>query len=85
MGARPIALLDALRFGELEQAKNRHLLKGVVAGISAYGNCMGVPTVGGEIVFNDIYSQNPLVNVFCLGIAHKDKIFLEQRPGSAIR
>ncbi len=81
MGARPIALLDALRFGELEQAKNRHLLKGVVAGISAYGNCMGVATVGGEIVFNDIYSQNPLVNVFCLGIAHKDKIFLGTAAG----
>src|SRR5256885_2318883 len=81
MGARPIALLDALRFGGLEQEKNRHLLKGVVAGISAYGNCMGVPTVGGEIVFNDIYSQNPLVNVFCLGIAHKDKIFLGTAAG----
>src|SRR3989475_1134011 len=81
MGARPIALLDSLRFGELEQAKNRHLLKGVVAGISAYGNCIGVPTVGGEIVFNDIYSQNPLVNVFCLGIANKDKIFLGTAAG----
>ncbi len=75
MGARPIALLDSLRFGELSAAKNRHLMKGVVAGIAGYGNCMGVPTVGGEIVFNDIYSQNPLVNVFCLGIAEKDKIF----------
>lgn len=75
MGARPIALLDSLRFGGLDMAKNRHLMKGVVAGIAGYGNCMGVPTVGGEIVFNDIYSLNPLVNVFCLGIAHKDKIF----------
>jgi len=75
MGARPIALLDALRFGGLDSARNRHLTKGVVAGIAGYGNCMGVPTVGGEIVFNDIYSQNPLVNVFCLGIASKDKIF----------
>ena len=75
MGARPIALLDSLRFGGLDTAKNRHLMKGVVAGIAGYGNCMGVPTVGGEIVFNDIYSLNPLVNVFCLGIAHKDKIF----------
>jgi phosphoribosylformylglycinamidine synthase subunit PurL len=75
MGARPIALLDSLRFGELEKAKNRHLMKGVVAGIAGYGNCMGVPTVGGEIAFNDIYSLNPLVNVFCLGVAHKDKIF----------
>ncbi|MGQ0696535.1 MAG: phosphoribosylformylglycinamidine synthase subunit PurL [Nitrospiraceae bacterium] len=75
MGARPIALLDALRFGGLDSARNRHLTKGVVAGIAGYGNCMGVPTIGGEIVFNDIYSQNPLVNVFCLGIASKDKIF----------
>ena len=81
MGARPIALLDALRFGGLDHAKNRHLVKGVVAGIAGYGNCMGVPTVGGEIVFNDIYSQNPLVNVFCLGIAHKDKIFLGTAAG----
>ena len=75
MGARPIALLDSLRFGGLETAKNRRLMKGVVSGIAGYGNCMGVPTVGGEIVFNDIYALNPLVNVFCLGIAHKDKIF----------
>src|SRR5262245_35490970 len=81
MGARPIALLDSLRFGGLETPKNRHLMKGVVAGIAGYGNCMGVPTVGGEIVFNDIYSQNPLVNVFCLGIAPKDKIFLGTAAG----
>jgi phosphoribosylformylglycinamidine synthase len=81
MGARPIALLDSLRFGGLDNAKNQHLVKGVVSGIAGYGNCMGVPTVGGEIVFNDIYSQNPLVNVFCLGIAHKDKIFLGTAAG----
>lgn len=74
MGARPIAILDSLRFGELDMPKNRHLLKGVVAGISWYGNCMGVPTVGGEITFNDIYSKNPLVNVFCLGIVKKDRL-----------
>jgi len=75
MGARPIALLDSLRFGGLETAKNRHLMRGVVAGIAGYGNCMGVPTVGGEVRFDDIYALNPLVNAFCLGIAHKDKIF----------
>jgi phosphoribosylformylglycinamidine synthase II len=75
MGARPVALLDSLRFGLLDRPKNRHLLKGVVAGISAYGNCMGIPTVGGEVVFNEIYSLNPLVNVFCLGIAPKDRLF----------
>ena len=81
MGARPIALLDSLRFGGLESTKNRHLLRGVVAGIAGYGNCMGVPTVGGEIVFNDIYSLNPLVNVFCLGIARKDKLFRGKAAG----
>ena len=74
MGARPIALLNSLRFGELDVPKNRHLLKGVVAGISWYGNCIGIPTVGGEITFNDIYSKNPLVNVFCLGIVEKDRL-----------
>jgi phosphoribosylformylglycinamidine synthase II len=75
MGARPIALLDSLRFGQLDNPKNRHLMKGVVAGIAGYGNCMGVPTVGGEVRFEDIYSFNPLVNVFCLGIAETNKIF----------
>ena len=81
MGARPIALLNSLRFGALDTPNTRHLLKGVVAGIAGYGNCMGVPTVGGEIVFNDIYALNPLVNVFCLGIAKKDKIFLGKAAG----
>jgi len=74
MGARPIALLNSLRFGELDSAHNRHLLQGVVSGISWYGNCIGVPTIGGEITFNDIYSKNPLVNVFCLGIVKKDRL-----------
>ncbi|WP_455378711.1 phosphoribosylformylglycinamidine synthase subunit PurL [Petrachloros mirabilis] len=75
MGARPVALLNSLRFGQLDTPKNRHLMKGVVAGIAGYGNCMGVPTVGGEVRFDDIYSLNPLVNAFCLGLANKDKIF----------
>lgn len=74
MGARPIALLNSLRFGELDLPNNQHLLKDVVSGISWYGNCIGVPTVGGEIAFNDIYSKNPLVNVFCLGIVKKDRL-----------
>ncbi len=74
MGARPIALLNSLRFGELDLPHNQHLVKGVVSGISWYGNCIGVPTVGGEIAFNDIYSKNPLVNVFCLGIVKKDRL-----------
>ena len=81
MGARPIALLDSLRFGELDLPKNRHLLKGVVSGISWYGNCVGVPTVGGEIVFNDIYTKNPLVNVFCLGIIKTDELLLGRAGG----
>jgi len=81
MGARPVALLDSLRFGLLDRPQNRHLLKGVVAGISSYGNCIGVPTVGGEVVFNEIYSHNPLVNVFCLGIAKKDRLFKGKAVG----
>ena len=81
MGARPIALLNSLRFGPLETPKNRFLLEGVVSGIAGYGNCMGIPTVGGEIYFNEIYNQNPLVNVFCLGIAHKDRIFRASAQG----
>ena len=86
MGARPIALLDSLRFGELDLPQNKHLLKGVVSGISWYGNCIGVPTVGGEITFNDIYSKNPLVNVFCLGIVQKDRLLrgLAQGVGNPV-
>ncbi len=75
MGARPLALLNSLRFGPLVEAKNRFLMEGVVSGISSYGNCMGVPTIGGEINFNEIYNQNPLVNVFCLGVVRTDRIF----------
>ncbi|MBI5855994.1 MAG: phosphoribosylformylglycinamidine synthase subunit PurL [Nitrospirae bacterium] len=81
MGARPIALLDSLRFGLLDHAKNRFLVKGVVAGIAGYGNCMGVPTIGGEVIFNEIYANNPLVNVFCLGLARQDKIFKGKAAG----
>ncbi|HEV8242993.1 MAG TPA: phosphoribosylformylglycinamidine synthase subunit PurL, partial [Nitrospirales bacterium] len=81
MGARPIALLDSLRFGPLDTPKNRYLFGGVVSGIAGYGNCMGVPTVGGEVYFNEIYNHNPLVNVFCLGIARKDRIFRGQATG----
>jgi phosphoribosylformylglycinamidine synthase len=81
MGARPIALLDSLRFGPLDRPKNRYLFSGVVSGISGYGNCIGVPTVGGEVYFNEIYNKNPLVNVFCLGIARRDGIFLGRAAG----
>jgi phosphoribosylformylglycinamidine synthase II len=71
MGARPIALLDPLRFGPLDSARTRYLLDGVVHGISSYGNSIGVPTVGGEIAFEDCYEGNPLVNVACLGIVEE--------------
>lgn len=81
MGARPIALLDSLRFGPLSFPKNRAIADGVVSGISGYGNSIGVPTVGGETVFDTCYSQNPLVNVFCLGICEKDKIFYAKAEG----
>jgi phosphoribosylformylglycinamidine synthase len=81
MGARPVALMNSLRFGPLSIPKNRSILTGVVAGIASYGNSMGIPTVGGEVVFESCYSQNPLVNAFCLGIARKDRIFLARAEG----
>src|SRR6188472_1614604 len=74
MGARPIALLNSLRFGSLDDPHVRRNMEGVVAGIAGYGNSMGIPTVGGEIAFEACYSGNPLVNVFCLGIAKADEI-----------
>jgi len=74
MGARPIALLDSLRFGELNNPRTRYLLNGVVAGIAGYGNCIGIPTVAGEIYFENIYKDNPLVNVMCLGLINHDEI-----------
>ena len=74
MGARPIALLNSLRFGQPDTARNRYLFGGVVAGISEYGNCIGIPNVGGEVVFSDSYSDNPLVNAMCVGIVPADKL-----------
>src|SRR3989344_5801912 len=81
MGARPIALLNSLRFGPLDDVKNRYLFERVVAGISGYGNCIGVPTVGGEVAFHELYASNPLVNVFCLGLAPKDRLFRAKASG----
>ena len=75
MGARPIAMMNALRFGTPHHPKTRHLVAGVVAGIGGYGNCMGVPTVGGEVNFHAAYNGNILVNAMCVGLARKDKIF----------
>jgi len=73
MGARPIAILDSLRFGELDNERTKYLLEEVVAGISGYGNCIGIPTVGGEVQFDACYEGNPLVNAMCVGlIDHKD-------------
>ncbi len=81
MGARPIAILDSLRFGPLHEARNRYLLGGVVGGIAAYGNCIGVPTVGGEVYFDERYSNNPLVNAMCVGLLRKDQIVRAQASG----
>ena len=81
MGARPIALLDSLRFGGTEDPRTRFLLNGVVDGISSYGNCTGVPTVGGEVYFDSCYNGNILVNAFCLGLAKSDGIFLAKAGG----
>jgi len=81
MGARPIALLNALRFGPLEDEKNISLLEGVVAGIAHYGNCVGVPTVGGEVGFDSSYSGNPLVNAMALGLMETDEIVCSGASG----
>ena len=81
MGARPIAVMDPLRFGTLDDARTRWIFEGVVSGISGYGNSVGVPTVGGEVVFDETYAENPLVNVFCLGVMPKDRLVLGRASG----
>ncbi len=81
MGARPIAVLDSLRFGRPDHPKTRHLLTGVVAGIAGYGNAFGVPTVGGEIAFDESYDGNILVNAMAVGLCRTDKIFLGKAAG----
>ena len=78
MGARPVAILDPLMFGPLTDERNRWLFEGVVAGIGGYGNCIGVPTVGGEIHFAEPHSQNPTVDVMCVGLARADKLATSQ-------
>src|SRR6187397_2174643 len=82
MGARPVANLNALRFGDPSHPKTRHLVSGVVAGIGGYGNCMGIPTVGGETNFHKSYNGNILVNAMCVGLARQDKIFLSAAKGA---
>src|SRR5271170_1841272 len=84
MGARPIAILDALRFGDPSHPKTRHLVSGVVAGIGGYGNCVGVPTVGGETNFDAGYDGNILVNAMCVGLADADKIFYSAAPAPGL-
>jgi len=76
MGARPIALLNSLRFGDLQDPRVRQLFRGVVAGIAGYGNCLGIPTVGGEVYFHSSYQENPLVNAMCVGLVNQDEIAL---------
>jgi len=85
MGARPIAVMDSLRFGRLDDPqtgpRNRRILGGVVAGIAHYGNCFGVPTVGGECIFEPCYDGNPLVNVFALGVCRREDVFYAKAAG----
>jgi phosphoribosylformylglycinamidine synthase II len=82
MGARPVAMMNALRFGEPSHPKTRHLVGGVVSGIGGYGNCMGVPTVGGEVNFHPSYNGNILVNAMCVGLARTNKIFRSAAKGA---
>ncbi|EKN71580.1 phosphoribosylformylglycinamidine synthase II [Neobacillus bataviensis LMG 21833] len=81
MGARPIAMLNSLRFGELDKARTRYLFKEVVAGIAGYGNCIGIPTVGGEVQFDSSYEGNPLVNAMCVGLINHEDIKKGQAHG----
>ena len=81
MGARPIAILDALRFGDPGDPRTRHLVDGVVRGVGGYGNCVGVPTVGGELVFDPTYQGNPLVNVMAIGLMEERRLTLAAAPG----
>ncbi|MEW6307841.1 MAG: phosphoribosylformylglycinamidine synthase subunit PurL [Bacillota bacterium] len=86
MGARPIAILDSLRFGDPSEPRVRHLFDGVVSGIAGYGNCVGVPTVGGEVVFDRCYQGNPLVNVMCVGLITGGRVVrgLAAGPGNPV-
>jgi len=81
MGAYPIAILDSLRFGPPEDPQNRYLFNGVVAGIGGYGNCLGIPTVGGEVLFSPAYNGNPLVNAMCVGVAQTSKLLSAKAQG----
>lgn len=82
MGARPVAILDSLRFGPLTGGRNRYLFENVVAGIGGYGNCLGIPTVGGEIAFDSSYDGNPLVNAMCVGVVARDELMRARATGT---
>src|SRR6202012_5724499 len=86
MGARPVAVLDSLRFGPASAPDTARVLPGVVAGIGGYGNCLGLPNIGGEVVFDASYAGNPLVNALCVGVLRKDSIKLAKAdgPGSLV-
>lgn len=81
MGAYPIAILDSLRFGLPEDSQNRYLLEGVVSGVGSYGNCLGIPNVGGEVFFSETYNGNPLVNAMCVGLAETKKLLSARATG----
>src|SRR5206468_12131588 len=81
MGARPIAVMDSLRFGPINALDTARVLPGVVAGIGGYGNCLGLPNIGGEIYFDDTYAGNPLVNALCVGVMRADAIKLAKADG----
>jgi len=81
MGARPVAVLNSIRFGPLSEPRNRYLFAGVVRGVGDYGNCMGVPTLGGEVVFDETYAGNPLVNAMCVGLLREDDLIRAKAEG----
>src|SRR5690606_23012875 len=81
MGARPIAVLDSLRFGGLDSAHVRYLFSGVVKGVGDYGNCVGIPNIGGEVHFDPAYEKNPLVNAMCLGLMRKEDLIKGEAKG----
>ena len=81
MGARPVAVMDPLRFGPADAPDTRRVLPGVVAGIGGYGNCLGLPNIGGEVVFDESYLGNPLVNALCVGVMRHDDIKLAKADG----
>ena len=83
MGARPIGVMDPLRFGPLDEPDTARVLPGIVAGVGGYGNCLGLPNIGGEVVFDRSYLGNPLVNALCVGVLRHEDLHLAKRPGPA--